>query len=297
MPSPARLLDRELAVERGDPVFEAAQPGARVRVGAADAVVADLDLDDSVARARPATAGRVGLRVAGDVGERLGDDEVGGRLDRRRQPLARRLEDLDRDRRAVGEAAERRRQPAVGEHGGVDAAGQLAQLGGRLVELLHRLVEQLGGRRRVGVELVAGQAQVHGQRHQPLLGAVVEVALDPAPLGVAGLDDAAPARRAAPRPSPRSSAFSCSFSAVSAVLDFLGTADPRAQQAEQEGEGEAGEDGDRGDEAHGLDAPRDAEPAPTTSWASSEHEGEAAGDEDRGQRAAARAAELRRQWR
>ena len=33
------------------------------------------------------------------------------------------------------------------------------------------------------------EAQVVGQREQPLLGAVVEVALEPAPLGVAGLDD------------------------------------------------------------------------------------------------------------
>jgi hypothetical protein len=34
---------------------------------------------------------------------------------------------------------------------------------------------------------------VHGQRDQPLLGAVVEVAFDPAPFGVGGGDDLGPA--------------------------------------------------------------------------------------------------------
>ena len=100
------------------------------------------------------TVAQLGLGVAGDVGQRLGDHEVGRRLDRRRQPLARGREDLDRDRRAVGEASERGAEAAVGEHDGVDAAGQLAQLGGRRRQLLHRLVEQLGGRVRVVVEPV-----------------------------------------------------------------------------------------------------------------------------------------------
>ena len=130
VPSPAGLVDDQPAVERRDPVFEAAQPGPVIGVGAADAVVADLDLDRAVAP-RDADRGAVGVGVAGDVGQRLGDHEVGRRLDRFRQPLRRRLEDLDRQRRAVGEAAERRLQPAVAEHRGVDAAGELAQLAGR----------------------------------------------------------------------------------------------------------------------------------------------------------------------
>ena len=39
---------------------------------------------------------------------------------------------------------------------------------------------------------VAGHPQRQAQRDQPLLGAVVQVALEPAPLGVAGLDDPRP---------------------------------------------------------------------------------------------------------
>ena len=37
---------------------------------------------------------------------------------------------------------------------------------------------------------LGGQSQLDGERGQPLLGAVVEVALEPPPLGVGGLDQA-----------------------------------------------------------------------------------------------------------
>ena len=68
--------------------------------------------------------------------------------------------------------------------------GQVAQL---LDGVLHRVaerVEHLGGRLGVVGEDVLGEAQVHREGHEVLLGAVVEVALDLAPLGVAGRDDA-----------------------------------------------------------------------------------------------------------
>ncbi len=41
---------------------------------------------------------------------------------------------------------------------------------------------------RIGVELRAGAAEVDRERRQPLLGAVVEIALDPPPLGDRGVD-------------------------------------------------------------------------------------------------------------
>ena len=56
-------------------------------------------------------------------------------------------------------------------------------------------VEHLGGAVRVVAEHVLREAEVHGQGHQVLLGAVVQVALDLAALGVAGGHDAG-ARRA-----------------------------------------------------------------------------------------------------
>ena len=43
---------------------------------------------------------------------------------------------------------------------------------------------------RVVLDRVAGEAELHGQRDEVLLGAVVQVALELAALGVAGGDDA-----------------------------------------------------------------------------------------------------------
>ena len=128
----------------------------------------------------------------------------------------------------------------------------------------------------------ADQPQAHRQRDQPLLGAVVEVALDPAPLRVAGLDD------------PRAGGaqlrdLGLELRVQLLVLggqrgaDLLGAADTRAQQADQEGEGQAGEDGDRGDEGDVFDRLREAESGSTTSCSEEKQEREAAGGQDRRQ--------------
>ena len=71
----------------------------------------------------------------------------------------------------------------------MDAARQLAQLGERGGELVGDRVDGLGGRL-VAVELGLQQPQVQRQRDELLLGAVVEVALDPPAGVVGGLDDA-----------------------------------------------------------------------------------------------------------
>ena len=55
---------------------------------------------------------------------------------------------------------------------------------------------------RVAVQRALRQAQLERQRHQPLLGAVVEVALQPAALVQRRIHDPARAGRAAPRPGP-----------------------------------------------------------------------------------------------
>ena len=82
----------------------------------------------------------------------------------------------------------------------MDPARQLAQLLERAAELLLGAAEQLLGA--VGVLAQACLRQPHRQRQrdEPLLGAVVQVALEPPPLGRAGLDDAGARARAAPRP-------------------------------------------------------------------------------------------------
>ena len=73
----------------------------------------------------------------------------------------------------------------------MQAADQVAELGqgglGLLVGLRNGLVRFLDG-----LGLGPGHAQVHGQGDQPLLGAVVQVPLQSAPLGVGGVDHAGP---------------------------------------------------------------------------------------------------------
>ena len=71
----------------------------------------------------------------------------------------------------------------------MQAARELAQLAGGRREVLDRLVEQLGGERRV-VELAAREPQRQRETDEVLLRAVVQVALEPAPRVVGRGDDA-----------------------------------------------------------------------------------------------------------
>jgi hypothetical protein len=76
----------------------------------------------------------------------------------------------------------------------VDAARELAQLLDRPVQLVGDPADlplQLGQLRGHGG---LGQAQLEAERDQSLLGAVVQVALDPAPGVVGGGDDPGPGR-------------------------------------------------------------------------------------------------------
>ena len=93
----------------------------------------------------------------------------------------------------TGDRAGHRRQGGVeapvGEDRRVDAAGEVAQLDQRLLGLAVGVVDQGPGRVGVGVELLLGPAQVHGQGDQSLLRAVVQVALDAAALDLDRVDD------------------------------------------------------------------------------------------------------------
>ena len=87
--------------------------------------------------------GAPGASVLGDVGQRLGDDEVGGRLDRRRQPAHGHVV-LDRHRHPRRQRLHARAQPALREHRREDAVRELAQLGVRPLCLVERLGQQGG---------------------------------------------------------------------------------------------------------------------------------------------------------
>ena len=150
------------------------------RVRAAPPVVADDEVQHLAVVPDPHPgAGRVG--VLDRVGQALGDREVRRRLDRRRQ--RRRVHGhRDRQRDRQRERLEAAGQPAVGQGRRVDAAHHRAQV----LQCAHRRLPGLAQQRRgglgVGAHQLLGQPDVHADRGDPGLGAVVQVALDPAHL-------------------------------------------------------------------------------------------------------------------
>ena len=154
------------------------QPAAAQRVRSPASIVGDGD-HELVAAALDGHRDRGGLRVLGDVGQRLGHEEVARGLDVGRMAGLVELE-LDRQRGVRGQVLERGREAVVGEHGRVDPRRQITQLADRAPRLLGRGVERR--RRRHAARLL----DPHERSDQPLLGAVVEVAADPAPLGRGG---------------------------------------------------------------------------------------------------------------
>jgi hypothetical protein len=123
--------------------------------------------------------------VLGDVGERLGDDEVGGRFHQWSGPAVDAGVDDDRHRRATRESVKGRGQPPIGEDRRGDSARQVAQLGDRTGGIEPRLANELGDLRLV-VEALLGSPQLHGERDESRLRSVVQVALNPPQLR--GLD-------------------------------------------------------------------------------------------------------------
>jgi hypothetical protein len=70
----------------------------------------------------------------------------------------------------------------------MDPARQLAQLGGRRLELCRRLLEQLARAGRILFDAVAREPQAQRQCDEALLRAVMQVSLEGAALGEPDLD-------------------------------------------------------------------------------------------------------------
>ena len=183
-----RALELDLPVERSDAVLEALETRSGPEPCPSPAVVGHRDRQAAVLCPN---GDRRALRVSvlAHVGEALGHDEVGGGLHLVREALLGRLEDLDRHGRARGEILQRGAQATVGQDRRVDAAREVAQLLEREVRLLPRAADQLGSLRVALLGTSLRHAQIEGERDEPLLGAVVEVALDAPPLAVGGGDD------------------------------------------------------------------------------------------------------------
>jgi hypothetical protein len=114
--------------------------------------------------------------VLGDIGKRLGADEVGDHRDPRGHLIGR-DPDIDRDGKVAGQGRQRALQPLLGEHARMQPVCKPAQL----LEGLHKLVLGTG-------DLVAGpfiggrpSAAAQGRRQlcEPGLGAVVQATLQP----------------------------------------------------------------------------------------------------------------------
>ena len=135
-----RAVDAEPPAERLDAISETAQSRPASRVGAAHAVVDDLDDEPACVPVQLDPHERR-ARVFRGIGERLGAYEVHGGLDGGGEAPGVHTH-LDRDRRAAGELRERRGQSAGGQRRGVDPARQLAQLRAGRVELGLHVAQQ-----------------------------------------------------------------------------------------------------------------------------------------------------------
>jgi hypothetical protein len=105
--------------------------------------------------------GRLG--VLGHVGQRLGDDEVGHRLDAGRGGARHVHPQPDRQRGARREPGQGRGQAPVAEHGRVQTADELAQLGQGQHGLVVRRGDGQADGLGLGVEALPGHAEGHGQ--------------------------------------------------------------------------------------------------------------------------------------
>jgi hypothetical protein len=133
----------------------------------------------------------VGGGPVGGILQGLGDQEVGGGLHGSRVASLGHGVEFHREGSRVSQAGQGSRKARLGQDRRVDPVGQLPEfIQGRL-RLTGRLGEQRpGGRVAVGLGTGAGEPQVVGEGQQALLGAVMQVALQPPAFGVAGLDDA-----------------------------------------------------------------------------------------------------------
>ena len=170
-----RRVDVEPAVERADAVLE------RDEVETVAAGGLDLDRERGRRRASARTAS-----VPFAARTRLGDDGV-RRASRptRSNRVAGRSPIRIGTRASSASASTAAREPVVGEHGREDAVRELAQLCDRGAS------SSLGRARAPATSGCCSRARRSDSdsADEPLLGAVVEVALEALPLGVARLDD------------------------------------------------------------------------------------------------------------
>src|SRR5581483_9836179 len=172
--------DFEPAAERAEEVAGGKEPGAsRRRVDVEPrAVVLDGEADDALLGPHPNERPRAGACMSRRVSQRLGAAEMDGRLDLRRLSLERARLDSRLDRGLRRGRTQGLREPAVEQERRVDRLGELAKALERLADVLPELVQERACGGRIAVHELTRELEVHGERHEVLLRAVVEVTLD-----------------------------------------------------------------------------------------------------------------------
>ena len=110
----------------------------------------------------------------------------------------------------------------------MEAAGELSQLLEAGIEFTARLLQQRGSCRWIGLEPSLREPEEQRRRHEPLLGAIVEVALESPTLLVARADDP----RAGPLPR---SLRACALETASETRSQRRQAEPRPSAAAGQG--------------------------------------------------------------
>jgi hypothetical protein len=156
------------------------------------AVVADVEGECCPVRPDPhLELGPVPSMLAG-VLDGFQAAEVDRRLDLRRVPAEWGGVNPDGPRGPAGHGGQRGRQPALHQDRGIDPVREAAQFVHCLPDVGAELGQDLQDLVVVAFGQLAGQAQLDRQGGQLLLGAVVQVALDPAPLTVGRRHDPGP---------------------------------------------------------------------------------------------------------
>ena len=175
-----------------DTVDKTADARARVDVGATDAVVR-YPHDEQAVAVRDVDSNVRGRRMFDRVDDGLADHEVRRHLDPRRGAFTGVGVHRHVQRGAAGKLLQRRHKAGVSQRGRNQPMREASQFVDRHLQFPLRVIDGSG---KHGVGASAGTALRHAQfqtqGHQPLLRAIMEVALQTAAFGVTRRHDARP---------------------------------------------------------------------------------------------------------
>ena len=187
---------QELEFATGDrrALTETRQPSA-VRIGTTSTVICHAYLQFVAVYGNEDVDPR-GVGMADGVRDAFAGHEVGSCLDRGGMSAPVSATNEGRHRAAFSNRTQRRNKAPSGEDGGMDTAGEIAELSERSPDVGDGTVDlggDLGRRRRIlGMDRPSDVVEVHTQSKEPLLRAVVYVSFDPPALCVRGFDGVSP---------------------------------------------------------------------------------------------------------